>query len=56
MSISLQTRSGHLNASAIVGMAVFTQFWNWFPLTYFISLALCPTAIVAIDREMKVYL
>ncbi|CAG8448243.1 2744_t:CDS:10 [Cetraspora pellucida] len=53
-TISLQSRSGHSNMPAIVGMAVFTQFWYWFPLTHFLSLALSPTAIIGLNKELKI--
>lgn len=39
---------------AIVGMAVFTQFWYWFPLTHFLSLAFTPTAIIGLNKDLKV--
>lgn len=54
VTISLQSRSGHLNMPAIVGMAVFTQFWYWFPLTHFLSLAFTPTAIIGLNKDLKV--
>ncbi|CAG8688334.1 13834_t:CDS:10, partial [Gigaspora margarita] len=53
-TISLQSRSGHSNMPAIVGMAVFTQFWYWFPLTHFLSLALSPTAIIGLNKDLKI--
>ena len=53
VSISLQTRSGNRNISAIVGMAVFTQFWNWFPLAHFISLAFMPTGIIGLNINLE---
>lgn len=53
-TISLQTQSGSLNMSAIVGMAVFTQYWYWFPFTHFLSLAFTPTAIIGIDQDLQV--
>ncbi|CAG8556740.1 11970_t:CDS:10, partial [Acaulospora colombiana] len=53
VTISLQSRSGHLNMPAIVGMAVFTQFWYWFPLTHFLSLSFTPTAIIGLNKELK---
>ena len=56
VTISLQSRSGHLNMPAIVGMAVFTQFWYWFPLTHFLSLAFTPTAIIGLNKDLKVKL
>jgi len=53
VTLSLASRSGHSNLSAIVGMAVFTQFWYWFPLVHFISLAFTPTAIIGLNKDLK---
>jgi 26S proteasome regulatory subunit N2 len=53
-TIGLQTPTGTLNMAAIVGMAVFTQYWYWFPLTHFISLSFTPTAIIGIDQELDI--
>ncbi|KAI4183497.1 MAG: hypothetical protein LQ346_006311 [Caloplaca aetnensis] len=53
-TISLQTQTGNLNMSGIVGMAVFTQYWYWFPLTHFLSLSFTPTAIVGLDQDLEV--
>ncbi|KAI9101952.1 armadillo-type protein [Phlyctochytrium arcticum] len=54
VTISLQSFSGHANMSAIVGMAVFTQFWYWYPLTHFLSLAFTPTGIIGLQKDLKV--
>lgn len=53
-TIGLQTPTGNLNMAAIVGMAVFTQYWYWFPFTHFLSLAFTPTAIIGIDQDLEV--
>jgi 26S proteasome regulatory subunit N2 len=53
-TIGLQTQTGNLNMTAIVGMAVFTQYWYWFPLTHFLSLAFIPTSIIGVDQELEV--
>ncbi|KAF4549729.1 26S proteasome regulatory subunit rpn2-like protein [Elsinoe fawcettii] len=53
-TIGLQTQTGQLNMSAIVGMAVFTQYWYWFPLTHFLSLAFTPTAIIGVDQDLEI--
>lgn len=53
-TIGLQTQTGNLNMAAIVGMAVFTQYWYWFPLTHFLSLAFTPTAIIGVDQDLEV--
>ena len=53
-TISLQTQTGNLNMAAIVGMAVFTQYWYWFPLAHFLSLAISPTAVIGVDQKLEV--
>ncbi|KAI8582370.1 hypothetical protein K450DRAFT_228638 [Umbelopsis ramanniana AG] len=54
VTISLLSRTGHTNMPAIVGMAVFTQFWYWYPLTHFLSLAFTPTAIIGLNKDIKI--
>ena len=53
-TISLQTQTGNLNMSGIIGMAVFTQYWYWFPLTHFLSLSFTPTAVIGVDQDLEV--
>jgi len=53
-TISLQTQTGNLNMQGIVGAAVFTQYWYWFPLTHFLSLSFTPTAVIGVDQKLKV--
>lgn len=53
-TIGLQTQTGNLNMTAIVGMAIFTQYWYWFPLTHFMSLTFTPTAIVGVDHDLEI--
>ena len=53
VTISLQSRSGYANIPAIVGMAVFTQFWSWFPLAHFLSLAFTPTCVIALNKDLE---
>ena len=52
-TISLQSRTGHTNMTAVVGLLVFVQFWYWYPLTNFLSLALTPTAIIGLNVELN---
>ncbi|KAJ3194238.1 proteasome regulatory particle base subunit [Irineochytrium annulatum] len=54
VTISLRSPSGLPNMSAVVGMAVFTQFWYWYPLTHFLSLAFTPTAIIGLNSELQI--
>ncbi|KAL9625002.1 MAG: hypothetical protein Q9160_000731 [Pyrenula sp. 1 TL-2023] len=53
-TISLQTQTGNLNMPGIVGAAVFTQYWYWFPLTHFLSLSFTPTAVIGVDQTLEV--
>lgn len=54
VTIRLHSHSRYPRMEAIVGMAVFTQYWYWFPLTFFISLALSPTALIGLNADLKV--
>lgn len=51
-TIGLQTQTGNLNMAGIVGMAVFTQYWYWFPFTHFLSLSFSPTAMIGLDHDL----
>ncbi|KAI1314020.1 armadillo-type protein [Xylaria venustula] len=53
-TIGLQTQTGNLNMAGVVGMAVFTQYWYWFPFTHFLSLAFSPTSIIALDHDLDI--
>ena len=53
-TIGLQTQTGNLNMAGIVGMAVFTQYWYWFPLTHFLSLSFTPTSVIGLDHDLNV--
>merc|ERR1719195_1746826 len=52
VTVSLQSRTGHTNMMAVVGMLVFTQYWYWFPLSHFLSLAFQPTAIIGLNSNL----
>lgn len=51
-TIGLQTQTGNLNMAGIVGMAIFTQYWYWFPFTHFLSLSFSPTAMIGLDHNL----
>lgn len=53
VTVALTSRTGHVNMAGVVGMLVFTQFWYWFPLAHFLSLALSPTCLIALTGELK---
>jgi len=54
VTIKLLSKTKHDKITAVVGLAVFSQFWYWYPLTYFISLAFSPTAFIGLNYDLKV--
>ncbi|KAL8121118.1 26S proteasome non-ATPase regulatory subunit 1 homolog A-like isoform X2 [Apium graveolens] len=54
VTIKLLSETRHDKMTAVVGLAVFTQFWYWYPLIYFISLAFSPTALIGLNYDLKV--
>lgn len=53
VTLSLQSRTGHVNMASVVGMLVFNQFWYWFPLSHFLSLTFSPSAIIGLNADLK---
>ncbi|KAL1140087.1 hypothetical protein AAG570_000019, partial [Ranatra chinensis] len=53
VSLSLESRTGHTNMLAVVGMLVFTQYWYWFPLAPCLALAFSPTCLIALNSQLK---
>lgn len=39
---------GTINPLPVVGVMMFTQFWNWFPLAHFLNLAFTPCNVIAV--------
>lgn len=53
-TISLITRDGNIRHTAITGLVLFMQHWYWYPLMNFVTLAMTPTALVAVNKNLKV--
>jgi len=53
VTISLLSPAGHKRMAAIVGMAIFPQFWYWYPDVHFLSLAFTPTAVIGLNKKME---
>ncbi|XP_021940173.1 26S proteasome non-ATPase regulatory subunit 1-like [Zootermopsis nevadensis] len=53
VTVSLQSRTGHTNMLAVVGVLVFTQYWYWFPLAHCLALAFTPTCLIALNAQLK---
>ncbi|KAI3844919.1 hypothetical protein MKX03_020959 [Papaver bracteatum] len=54
VTIRLLSKNRHDKVTAVVGLAVFSQFWYWYPLIYFISLAFSPTAFIGLNYDINV--
>ncbi|KAI9364396.1 armadillo-type protein [Zopfochytrium polystomum] len=53
VTISLRGAAGIPNMRAVVGMAVFSQFWYWYPYTLFLSLAFTPTGMIGLNKDLE---
>ena len=53
-TLSLTTRDGNVRPNAIAGLVLFVQHWYWYPLMNTIALAFTPTALIAVDKNLKV--
>ncbi|PKU86786.1 26S proteasome non-ATPase regulatory subunit 1 homolog A [Dendrobium catenatum] len=54
VTIRLLSKTKHDKITAVVGLAVFSQFWYWYPLLYFISLSFSPAAFIGLNYDLKV--
>jgi len=54
VTISMLSPSGHKKMAAIVGLALFPQFWSWYPLVHFISLSFTPTAVIGLNKKLEI--
>ncbi|GAB2227852.1 hypothetical protein Droror1_Dr00009679 [Drosera rotundifolia] len=54
VTIRLLSKTKHDKLISVVGLAVFSQFWYWYPLIYFISLSFSPTALIGLNYDLKV--
>jgi len=51
-TLGLRSESGYFRRTAVVGLALFLQYWYWYPLSYTLSLALHPTALIGVDATL----
>jgi 26S proteasome regulatory subunit N2 len=53
VSISLLSPSGFKKMEAVVGMAMFQQFWYWHPFINFLSLSFTPTTVIGLNKNLQ---
>ncbi|XP_018493833.1 26S proteasome non-ATPase regulatory subunit 1 [Galendromus occidentalis] len=52
VTAGLLSRTGHVNYPGVVGMLGFTQFWYWFPMSHFLSLAFTPSCVIGLNSQL----
>ncbi len=53
VTLSMQSRAGFTKSSAVVGLAIWVQYWYWYPLMHFLSLAFTPTFLIGLNKDFK---
>lgn len=53
-TITLQSRAGNNKMASIIGLALFTHYWYWYPCLNFLALSLSPTALHGLNKDLKV--
>lgn len=54
VTLSMQSRAGFTKSSAVVGLALWCQYWYWYPLMHFMSLAFTPTFLIGLNKDFKI--
>jgi 26S proteasome regulatory subunit N2 len=47
------TKNGHNRMNGIIGMALFTQYWFWYPYLHYLSLTFDPTCVIGLNQSLK---
>lgn len=53
-TITLQTRAGNNKMASIIGLALFTHYWYWYPCLNFLALSLTSTSLHGLNKDLKV--
>lgn len=53
VTITMQSRAGFTKMSSVVGLAVWCQYWYWYPLMHFLPLAFTPTTHMGLNKDFK---
>lgn len=53
MTVGLRSHSGYFRRTSVVALAIFSQYWYWYPLSYFLTLTLQPTALLGLNAELQ---
>lgn len=53
VTVGLRSHSGYFRRTSVVALAIFSQYWYWYPLSYFLTLTLQPTALLGLNVELQ---
>lgn len=53
VTTQLVNAQGHVRMQSVVGTLVFTQHWFWHPLGHFLSIAMRPSAVICLNKDLK---
>lgn len=54
MVVSLHSRAGFMKMGGVVGLVLWLQYWYWYPLMNFFSLALQPTMLIGLNKDFNI--
>lgn len=49
--VSMHSRSGFIKMGGVVGLMMWLQYWYWYPLMHFLSLAFAPTVMIGLNKD-----
>jgi len=53
VTVGLRSHSGYFRRTSVVALAIFSQYWYWYPLSYFLTLTLQPTALMGLNSDLQ---
>ena len=53
VTVGLRSHSGYFRRTSVVALAIFSQYWYWYPLSYFLTLTLQPTALLGLNADLQ---
>jgi hypothetical protein len=52
-TVGMVAASGFYRRTSIIAMALFLQYWFWFPLSYMLALSFSATAAIGVTADLK---
>ncbi len=53
VTVGLRSHSGYFRRTSVVALAIFSQYWYWYPLSCFLTLTLQPTALLGLNSDLQ---